>query len=524
MFSGRELTAGSPFFRAAAAASVLLLAMPFVIMFSSGAHGLVGVESAEPSVEGDADPYEHAWQFWWVSRALGSGTDPRFSPVIYAPEGASLAYDHVGWFDTLLFGLVGLGDAMPALAHSLSLLYGTVLTAFFGWLLARSWGAGAYGALFAALAMAWLPARTSHLLQHYQVANCWALPAAMWAVTLYLKDGRRRVLAVFGLFSLAGGLESPFISLFIAASLPAVRLVIGGSWRRTGLLALAWVLPTAALGLLAATAPGVTGALAPHWREAVYWAAEPLSFLLPSPFGVAAGVSGLPARLDWMPNAAEGVVTPGLTVLALFLIHIWRKRDWRLAVPVAGLWLLSLGPELKLLGRSTGIPLPFRLFQLLPVLEGVRAPSRFAIPAGMLVALAAGIAFSRSGARWKPVLFALLLLELGLPSLPVLPTRVPEACLQVDEGSTVLEVPVDPTVRRYSWFQTAGGYRRRYAFLARLPSMMDADSILEGSLEDENVTIMYHRWLYRPQDRIDLDRELAPVFPSGSPSDSVWVR
>ncbi|MFO8183566.1 MAG: hypothetical protein R6U39_05275 [Candidatus Aegiribacteria sp.] len=510
-------------FTAAALGALLLLLMPYIMMFSSGTAGIIGVTAREPAVAGDADPYHHAWHFWWVSRALSSGQDPRFCPAIYAPEGASLAYDHVGWLDALLFGALGTGGTRPELSHSLSLMFGTLLTGLFGYLLARSWGAGRYGALFTALALAWLPARTAHLMQHYQIANCWALPASLWAATLYIRRGGGAFLALFAAAILAAGMESPFISLFALLSAMGICLVRGSGLRRAGALALVWAAATALPAVMLLTAPGQTGSLSPDWREAVYWAAEPQSFLLPSPFGTAGSLLGVPMRFSWMPNAAEGVVAPGLTLLVLFGMYVWRTRGWKLLLVVVLFCLMALGPELKLLGRPSGIPLPFRAIQQLPLMGGVRAPSRFAIPAGVLVALGAGMVVSNMKDRWKRGVFALLILETALPSIPVLPTSVPSACLEVEAGTTVLELPVDGGVRRYSWFQARSSYSRRYSFMARLPALPSAEEMVSASPESGQ-TLMYHRWLYTPEEREIHDAALAPLFPGASPSDTVWVR
>lgn len=524
MYSGNSRHyRGRALFTTAAIGVLLLLMMPYLIMFSSGTVGIVGVTAREPAVAGDADPYHHAWHFWWVSRALSTGQDPRFCPVIYAPEGASLAYDHVGWFDALLFGVLGSGVTRPALSHSLSLMLGTLLTGLFGYLLARSWGAGRYGALFTALALAWLPVRTAHLLQHYQIANCWALPASLWAATMYITRGRRVFLVLFAAAVLAAGMESPFISLFALLSAMAVCLVRGSGLSRAGALALVWAAVTVLPAIMLLTAPGQTGGLSPDWREAVYWAAEPQSFVIPSPFGFAGRLLGVPMRFSWMPNMAEGVVTPGLTLLILFGVYVWRTREWKLLLVVALFCLIALGPELKLLGRPTGIPLPFRAAQLLPLMGGVRAPSRFAIPAGVFVALGAGLIVSKMKDRWKMGVFVLLILETGLPSIPVLPTAVPSSCLEVPAGSTVLELPVDSGVRRYSWFQARSSYSRRYAFMARLPGLPSMEEMVSSS-PGSGQTLIYHRWLYTPEERKTHDAELSPLFPHGSPSDPVWMR
>lgn len=510
-------------FSAAAAVGLLLIIMPYALLLASGDTGPVGLTPRDPAVRCDSDPYEHAWQFWWVGRALGNGDDPRWCPLIFWPEGASLSYDHVGWFDTLLLGMTGIGESSPGLAHTLSLMMGTVLTALFGWLLARSWGAGRYGALFTALALAWLPSRTAHLLQHYQVANLWALPASLWAASRFVSGGRRSFVTVFLLASLAGALESPFTALFVILCLPALTWHLGGNWRRTGLLAACWAVAASAAAVFLLSSPGETGRLAYHWREAVLWAAEPQSFLLPSPFGTAGRMLGLPLRMSWMPNVFEGVVTPGIVVLILFLVFLGKERKRGLAVIVAAFWLLALGPELRILGRPLGIPLPFRLFQAIPLAEGMRAPSRLAIPGSVMVALGAGIAVSRLGGRLKIAAFSLLVLETALPSLPVLDTSVPDEVAGLPEGAVVLEVPVDGGVRRYSWFQTESAYRRRYAFLARMPGVPEEDELVGRALEEGDL-IIYHRWLFDGEELELLDGRLRWLFPSAHEADSVWMR
>ncbi|NOQ21846.1 MAG: hypothetical protein GQ565_04235 [Candidatus Aegiribacteria sp.] len=503
-------------------AAVPALLLPYMLVLLSDTPGIIGIPHRESAITEDSDVYEQAWHFWWVSSALQNGQDPRFCPLIYSPEGVSLVYDHIGWHDTLIFAIIGIGKEHPALSHTLSLLLGTMLTAIFGWLLARSWGADRYGALFTALALAWLPSRTAHLLQHYQLANCWTLPASLWLCREYLRKGKLKTLAAFAAIVMLAAVQSPFIAIFAVLGLPATCFIIGGNWKRTAILAGGAGLAAAVVGILILTAPGHITSPSTHWREAIYWAAEPQSFILPSPFGPAGYLFGIPARFSWMSNTAEGVVSPGLTVLAAFVILIWRRRKWRLPVVILGLGLLALGPELRILGRPLGIPLPFRILQLFPVLDGIRTPSRFAILAGLFTAVGAGMGITLVKRRWKLLFLSLLMFELWIPVFSVLSTRIPSACMSIPAGSTVLEVPVDNNVRRYAWFQTGNSCSRRYAFLARLPETGNEDYLLQESLERGDV-VVYHRWLFDEEDRNRYDTLYAELFPEGSNADSVWI-
>jgi len=502
--------------------SVLALLFPFILILSSDSPGLTGIPHEDPEILGDSDVFEQAWHFWWVSTALKTGQDPRYCPLVYSPDGASLVYDHIGWHDTLLFALLGIGDEYPGLSHTLSLLLGTLLTAVFGWLLARSWGADRYGALFTALAMAWLPSRTAHLLQHYQIANCWTLPASMWLMREYLRAGHLRVLAGFAAVVLLSSLQSPFFAIFALLALPATCFALQASWKRTGYLASGAAAAVLIAGILLLTSPGDPGTLSSNWREAVYWAAEPQSFMLPSPFGPAGRLLGIPFRLSWMPNTAEGVVTPGLAVITAFVLFAWRKKNWRLPAVCIGFAILALGPELRIFGRPLGIPLPFRIMQFLPVLRGIRAPSRFAIVGGIFMALGAGMGISLLKTKWKLILFAFLIFELWVPVFGKLDTRIPSACATIPSDRTVLELPANSHARRYSWFQTENAYSRRYAFLARLIELPEEVELLREA-DEYGYVLVYHRWLYNDNERAHYDSVYADLFPGGAFSDSVWI-
>ncbi len=474
----------------------------------------------EASVKNDSDVYDHVWHFWWVSNALEKGIDPRYCDLICPPAGISLVYHHISWFDTYFFALAGISGSDPVLSHNLSLLLGTLLTGLFGWHLARSWGADRYGALFSALALVWLPSRTARILQHYQLANCWALIASLWLCREYLKNRKRRYFLGFAAAMLAAAFQSPFHTIFAGIGVIATAFITRANWKRTVMLVLAVITVTVLYGAFIVTSPGDAGSPAMFWREAIYWSAEPQSFILPSPFGLLGEVTGLQQRVSWMPNTYEGVVTPGLVILAAFAIIVWKKKRWRFAAVVLGLFLLSLGPELRIFGRPLGIPLPFRLMQSIPVLNGIRAPSRFALLGGIFAVIGAGLAFSLMKERLRAVFIFFLLFEMAVMTLPLLSAEIPEECYDISPESTVLEVPCDRNVRRYAQFQTASGYMRQYAFLVRYPDFLEDVQEFPDVPEYSDV-IIYHRWLFEETERSYYDSVYAQYFPGFTTDD--WI-
>ncbi len=431
----------------------------------------VGMVMPDPVVSGDSDAYLGVWHHWWMAEALGGGRDPRFCPLVYHPRGASLAFDNVGWVDCLM--LAPISSGRPVAAYNLGLLLNSLLTLGGVYLLARKLGSERPAALAAGLAAVWLPARTAHLLQHYQIASIGWTALAM-AMAVEAARRRRPAASVSGLLALFAALallESPYHYATLMAGVALLPLVAGRCTGMRGLAAAAG--PAAAGGLLALafllTGPGDPGSPGMPWREAVYWSAEPQAFVLPSPFGVMGSAAGMPARAPWMPNAFEGVVTPGVVLLAAALAECFRRRRWRLAAASGLLFLLALGPQLKVFGRLTPIPLPYRLLQLLPGMEGARAASRFALLGGVLVCVVAGRGVMRLRGWKRAGLATLAALELFPPGLPAVEGGYPEEYRGLQGAGPVLEIPMSRHARRYLYLQTVDGNPRYATFLARPP-------------------------------------------------------
>jgi hypothetical protein len=105
-----------------------------------------------------------------------------------------------------------------------------------------------------------------------------------------------------------------------------------------------------------------------------------------------AGKSSAAARLS--PNASEESSYFGWILLLLCGFVVWWQRRLPIVVPLAVtaavFGLLSLGPELLVKSRPTGIPLPMALLSHLPIFNMV-VPARLALPVipiiGILVAI-----------------------------------------------------------------------------------------------------------------------------------------
>ena len=73
----------------------------------------------------------------------------------------------------------------------------------------------------------------------------------------------------------------------------------------------------------------------------------------------------------------------GYVALVLAVVGAWRSRrrgeTWFWVTSALLFFVLSLGPNLRIVGHNTGIPLPFRLLEQLPFFKGNRYPSRYSV-------------------------------------------------------------------------------------------------------------------------------------------------
>jgi hypothetical protein len=148
-------------------------------------------------------------------------------------------------------------------------------------------------------------------------------------------------------------------------------------------------------------------------------------------------------------GAQEGLF-PGLLVLALVPVALVRggRTAACYATAAALLVLLSLGPQLRVGGRAG--PLPYRWLFEVPPFDSMRHPFTFAAVALMLLAVLAGIGWSRlklSAKPWSgPAVLALAVLETLSPPPDVvpIPPGLPPAyrLLESLPPGPILEVPL----------------------------------------------------------------------------------
>jgi hypothetical protein len=428
----------------------VLLTYPLVAAFRSE---LVGGPIAR------ADGWQNVWAGWWSLYALRHAQSPFVTPLLYHPQGISLLLQTLNitnWALTLPVQLV-LG---PLAAYNAAVLLGFALSGYTAYLLVLRVVEHRQAALFAGACFTAAPFHVGKFydgqLEH--VALQW-LP--LYALALYAATQRLswRRLALCALALLLVSYTSWYYTIFCA-----VYTLVDLGW-----LALAERRPRhAALlgaGLAAAglviVAPALWVALnaPPDLRPSAHWvtqarqSASDLSELfLPSALHPIWGAPIQVLQERFHPNNSGWLVTPGYTVPALAVYgaaRAWRQaRRW--ALLLVALALLALGGSLKVGGYDTGIPLPYRLLELLPGANLGRRPSHFMalalLPLVVLVGFGLRDCFRRYTARGAGWLVFALALLVAVEYLPRAKERsrldVPPAyALLAGQDGAVLDVP-----------------------------------------------------------------------------------
>ncbi len=212
-------------------------------------------------------------------------------------------------------------------------------------------------------------------------------------------------------------------------------------------------------------------------------------------------------------NTAERAVFLGYTPLVLGAAVVWLRRRraqvfWALAA--AATWLLSLGPVLQVLGRSSftafgvQVPLPYlALYTFVPGFSIMRVPARFVVLTSLALAVLVGYALAAIGGRAAPdaapatpspaaappprfrrrfspgqvrgayvAVFALIALEFLAIPYPMAPPgyHIPfyEQVAKEPGHFAILELPLRP-MSDYLAYQTVHGKPIVYGYLSRQP-------------------------------------------------------
>ncbi|HEX8230588.1 MAG TPA: hypothetical protein VF826_14915 [Chloroflexia bacterium] len=579
-------------------------------------------------VPGGGDAWQHIWNLWWVKQALlVEHTSPYHTDLLYYPEGVSL------YFHTLVLtaGLVGiplqlLGFNLIA-TYNLVLLSTFVLAGYGMYLLCMYLTRHAWASFVGGIVFAFSPYHLAHTSGHMNLASLQWLPfyvlallkafepGAVWDRRTNRTEGdqladapvhgtaRERLLwsvaagALLALNAYTDWLYLIFLVLFTGL-FAAWKLLIPSERRGLGVGMWSWMeagTRFAIMGLvfLVLSAPIFFPTLAEATRgyaqqppfEVLVYSSDLTSAVTPSelhPVWGAAIKEQVNNTGPYLPikNPSERVLFLGFSVLVLAALGLWRGwrsmqvRFWAFAAFTT--WLLSLGPLLQYMGKTTftlfevNVPLPYLLLYRLPLLSIMRTPARLTVltmlALGVLAAFALtallgrrylerGRVLSFRNAVWGLLLPAIIVFEFLAVPFPTVPPgwNVPiYRQIATEPGDfALLELPIRP-FGDYMAYQTVhgkpivGGYLSRqppYATLAQTPALhyledtVAADDPVSAQVtEGRGVTelkalgvkyVIIRWWAFTPEQKqamqVKLDNLLARPPDYSYPSDTVDV-
>lgn len=414
---------------------------------------------------GDAKGY--LWNYWWTKRALVDlRTSPFETDAIFHPIGIGLAFHTLAFLQGVEFIPLSFvfGDVAAA---NLVVLWTFPASALATYALARAVGAGVAGSLLAGIAFAFCPYRLARLAGHYDLLGTEWIPLYLLAIWKLAGSERFSIPLVLGAGATAaacGYTASTYLVFLVGFTSIFLAFRPRLAPRALAVAAVALVL---LLPLLRQAYVDRTRWSYPTYPGADRYVADLSAYLVPSP---RQNLLGPIAGRDFDENSTETTVFAGYLVLASALAALaLRKR-----IPEVSVWLvcaavffvLSLGSSLRVGGSSTGVPLPFALVTMAPLLDELRAPSRFSI--SMMLSVA--------------ILFALVWSH-------VLRGRSREWLLALGAGAVlVLEYLALPTPR------FAAGAPSVYREMAALP---EATVVEIPGVEQAPVETMYHQTIHR---------------------------
>jgi hypothetical protein len=365
------------------------------------------------------------WWLGWTWYALGHGLDPLTATAQNAPAGVDGMWNTgVPLLGVLLAPVTA--TAGPVLADNLAMVLGPAVSAY-----------AAYRALAVLVGPRWIRALgglvygfSPFVIAHAWVGHVnlvWAVlpPALLWASVRVLAgrvaDGRAarpwRDGALLGLaFAVQVGLYTQTVALG-AVALVVVAAVLAVSapratWRHLPALARSLAAAAVVVAVLCAWPAWVLlrGPSRPRGpiRDAVTMGADAANLVVPSPLtAIRPGTDALAAGMRAYPGEQGSYLGVAMLVVFLAAVVLVRSRPVVLtAVVTVLLGVLSLGTSVAVLGRDTGVPLPWRVLVDLP-LVGQAEAGRLApfVALGVVAVWALALEhLTRPGAsRWRRV-------------------------------------------------------------------------------------------------------------------------
>jgi len=351
-----------------------------------------------------SDSYQFVWWIRWLPWSLAHGEDPLYTTYLHAPLGVNGMWNTPVPVLATLFAPVTL-TAGPVAAYNVAMILGPVVSGLalalaLGVWVERWWPRAVAGLLYGFSPFAIAHTSVGHLNLVWAVLP----PALVWLLHRLLVAPRPppwKTGALVGVaFALQTGIYTQTVAL-CAVLLVVVALMLALRWPREVVRRTPDVLRAAAVCLatyavlcayplyLLLAGPGRPRS---EIREPETTNSDAVNVLVPTRLtAFRPGTDELAGRLHTHSGEQGGYVGVALLVVVVVAVVTARRPATRI-VAAAGVvaWVLSLGVTLVVLGRDTGVALPWLPIEGIPLvgeIETMRFQAAVALCVAVVVAL-----------------------------------------------------------------------------------------------------------------------------------------
>lgn len=446
-------------------------------------------------IPGDGgDSLSYYWKLWWFGRSLLElKTNPIFCNYIFYPFGSNLGLDTFIVFNGILSIPLQVFFNL-AVSYNVIVLLSFVLSAYGCYLLANYLVRDRLAAFIAGLVFSFCPYKFAHLLGHMELISTEWMP---FYVFFLIRSVRERAVLKNCVLAGISFVLTVLCSYYYAAFLLLFTAIYWGYLLITEKAAvlnrvyIKGVLIMAAL-ILACLSPLLYSVrydfiydnhVYSDLKNYTNSGADPAEYFLPSYFQPVFRkyLSGLYST-QFLAMVAERNISAGYVLWFIFLFGLYRVkkhiadlRFWYFSALV--FFVISLGPQLRFLGKEYGVVLPSWILIWIPLFDGLRAHIRFALMFMLCLSIITAYVASwlLAGTKHKKILFSALALLISFEYLPapypMYRINIPEIydVIAEDKGDfTVLDVPLgwhittdigDKKYASYQFRQTRHGKR-----------------------------------------------------------------
>lgn len=481
----------------------VLLALIFTCPLCFYANDVVpSLTSLRHWVDGDSDVWLFLWNMWWIEKALCSDELSVFeTQYIFYPDILSLKFHSFSLANSLI-GFLGVKFSLDRIfMYNFLFLLSYYLSGLFMYLLICRMGFGRVGAIIGGIIYAYCPYHVLHSLEHLNLMSIQWLPLCFYFYFRFKDDGRHLFFFILGMGAVAINLLISFyyglmivlllgLHMFVVFVLKEERIQV----QRKSIYFFTGACLTV-LGiyffLFQPTGEG-KDLYTVNIEEMSYYSVDLATIFLPNPLHPFWG-SWCRNFLESFPgNFIEIGVSPGLTVYFLVLLSLFRiSRKVTIWLILGVIFtILSFGPWLMFHGEPVHlgdykILLPGSILAQLPFFEHFRAPARWMLLATFCFSILSASAIHEYLSRTRKggmrstglirglIVFiaSLLLFEFWVAPFPLLSTRVSSIYERIGSDKrhfSVMEVPLDPLIRKYLYTQTVHQKPILAGYLARL--------------------------------------------------------